>query len=120
MNKTTENLIKALQEYVAPTPEKIIRKLVYNAQTGKPINVTIGETSLPYIVITKEEEDTYPHQDPRVTVVDGKIHRAVKKVTNEQTPMSIRVVASVNGNIATDDYNMLIINSTGKNRWNHD
>lgn len=120
MNKTTENFLKALQEYQPPEIKKVVWKLAYNPETGKPLFVTTEETDNAYIEITRNEAETYPHQDPRVTVVDGKIHRTVKKVSPDETPNNLKVFPDKKGNIATDDYNMLIINNEGSNRWKYE
>ena len=117
MNKTTENLWQALENYKPPETKPVIWKLVYDPDTGKPLNVITEETDQPYIEITRKEADTYPHQDPRVTVVDGKIVRAVKKLQLQEIPNRLQVVLNDNGDIVTDDYNMLIINNRGKNKW---
>jgi hypothetical protein len=120
MNKTTENLWQALENYTPPETKPVVWKLVYEVDTGKPISVITGETEQPYIEITRAEADTYPHQDPRVSVVDGKIVRRIKKLQPHEIPNGLQVVPDVNGDIATDGYNMLIINSTGNNRWRYD
>lgn len=120
MNKTTENLWRALENYVPPKTKPVVYKLVYDPATGKPLDVTTTETDQPYIEITRKEADTYPHQDPRVSVVDGKIVRRIKKLQSHEIPNRLQVVADTNGDIATDDYNMLIINSSSNNRWKYD
>lgn len=120
MNETTANLWKALKEYNPPVTKKLVWKLVYDADSGKPIEVVTSDTDLPYIEISKQEADTYPHQDPRVSVIDGKLVRRVKSLTVGDIPNRLTVVKSNDGNIATDGYNMLLINSTGTNRWKYD
>lgn len=120
MNKTTENFLKALRDYRPPEIKKIVWKLAYNTNNGKPLFVTTEDTDVAYIEITRDEAETYPHQDPRVTVVDGKIHRAIKKISADEIPNKLAVVSDRNGNIATDDYNMLIITNKGSNRWKYD
>lgn len=117
MNKTTENLLQALKNYVPPETKPVVWKLIYDPETGKTVNLTTEETDLPHIIITREEADTYPHQDPRVSVVDGKLVRAVKRLHLQEIPNKLQVVADVNGDIVTDDYNMLIINNNGTNKW---
>ena len=120
MNETTANLWRALEEYTPPVTEKIVWKLVYDPESGKPIEVTTGKTELSYIEISRQEADTYPHQDPRVSVVDGKIVRRTKSISTSEIPNRLQVFLAENGNIATDSYNMLLINSTGNNRWKYD
>ena len=120
MNETTANLWKALKEYTPPVTKKITWKLVYDAESGKPIEVITDNTDLPYIEISQQEAETYPHQDPRVSVVDGKIVRRVKSLSTSEIPNKLQVFPAENGNIATDSYNMLLINSTGNNRWKYD
>jgi len=120
MNKTTENLWKALENYTPPEIKPMVWKLIYNPVTGKPITVTSDETEHPYIEISRNEVDTYPHQDPRVSVVDGKLVRRVKKLNLQEIPNRLQVFPANNGNIATDAYNMLLINSNGNNRWKYD
>jgi hypothetical protein len=120
MNKTTENLWRALENYVPPDTPSVIYRLIYDLDTGKPLNVITSETDLQHIVITKEEADTYPHQDPRVRVVNNKIVKHIKKLQSQEIPNTLKVFIDVKGHIATDDYNMLIINNSGNNRWNYD
>jgi len=117
MNETTANLWRALEEYIPPVTEKIVWKLVYDPDTGIPLSVLTTDTDQPYIEITRQEADTYPHQDPRVSVVDGKIVRRTKSISTSEIPNGLQVFLAENGNIATDSYNMLLINSTGNNRW---
>lgn len=120
MNETTENLWQALKNYTPPETKPVIWKLIYDTNTGKPLNLVTGDTDQPYIEITREEADTYPHQDPRVSVIDGKIVRTIKKTQLKEIPNRLQVVLDNNGDIATDNYNMLLINSSGKNRWRYD
>jgi len=120
MNKTTENLWKALENYNPPDVKKVSWKLIYDTKTGKPLSVTTDETDQPYIEISRTEADTYPHQDPRVSIVDGKLVRRVKKLKSYERPNRLQVFPSANGNIASDPYNMLIINNSGNNRWTYD
>jgi hypothetical protein len=120
MNETTENLWRALENYTPPETKPTVWKLVYDLATGKPLNVTIEETDQPYIEITRDEANTYPHQDPRVSIVDGKIVRTVKKLQSQEIPNILQIVSNKDGDIATDSYNMLIINNSGKNRWKYD
>jgi hypothetical protein len=120
MNKTTENLLTAIESYIPPQVEKIVYKLVYNIDTGKPICVTTDNTDLPWIEISREFADSQPQLDPRVTVVDSKIVVQTKKIKQTEEPGRLLVVKDHNGNIATDDYSMLIINSKGNNRWSYD
>ena len=119
MNKTTENLLQALKNYVPPETKPVIWKLIYDPETGKTVNLTTEETDLPHIIITREEADTYPHQDPRVSVIDGKMVRKIKKLQFHEIPYRLQLFPDNNGNIVTDDYNMLIINNNGTNRWRY-
>ena len=54
MNKTTENLWRALENYVPPKTKPTVYKLVYDPATGKPLDVTTTETDQPYIEITRK------------------------------------------------------------------
>lgn len=120
MNETTKNLWRALENYTPPETKPLVWRLVYDPVTGKPLNVITDETNRPYIEITRAEADTYPHQDPRVSVVDGKIVRNIKRLQSQEIPYRLQIVSDENGDVATDDYNMLIINSNGKNRWRYE
>lgn len=120
MNKTTENFWEALENYTPPVIKTLVWKLIYDPETGKPITVTSDETEHPYIEISRSEVDTYPHQDPRVRVVNGKLVRKIKKLNLQEIPNKLHVFLDDNGNIATDTYNMLLINSNGNNRWKYD
>jgi hypothetical protein len=67
MNDTTENFIKALQQYKTPEPKPVIWKLYYNVQTGIPVDLTtedleIDSNDITYIVVSREVAETYPHQ----------------------------------------------------------
>jgi hypothetical protein len=120
MNKTTENLWKALKNYPQVEHKKVSWKLIYDPKSGKPLSVTTQETTQTYIEIDKEEANRYPHQDPRVSIVDGKIVRKIKKLNLQETPNKLYVFPDDKGNIATDAYNMLLINNSGNNRWKYD
>lgn len=120
MNKTTENLINALKNYTPIETVAVVYRLTYDEKTGKPIAVTTEPTDHPYIKISREEADTQPHLDPRVRVENGKLVRHVKRLTSTEEPNRLSVKLDPAGNIATDDYNMLIINSTGNNRWQYE
>lgn len=125
MNETTENFLKALQQYKTPEAKPVVWKLYYNIKTGIPVDLTtddleISDNDIVYIVVSREIADTYPHLNPRTRIVDGKITRIQKTVSPEHVPYKIRVVPEPQGNIVTDDYNMLIINKAGKNRWAHE
>lgn len=117
MNKTTENLIQVLKEYTPPESIKTIYRLVYDEESGKPIRVTTEPTSDTHIEISQEEASSQPQLDPRVKVENGKLVRHIKKIIQTEETNRLGVTRDVAGNIATDDYSMLIINSTGKNKW---
>ena len=68
MNKTTENLISALKKYKSPETVTVTYRLVYNADTGKPVCVITEPTDKPYIEISQEEASAQPQLDPRVRV----------------------------------------------------
>jgi hypothetical protein len=120
MNKTTENFLTAIKNYTPPQVEQTVYKLVYNIDTGKPICVTTDNTDLPWVEISREFADSQPQLDPRVTVVENKIVIQTKKIKEIEEPGRLLVVKDCNGNIATDDYSMLIINSEGNNRWSYE
>lgn len=119
MNKTTENLISALKEYKPPKTVTVIYRLVYDVDTGKPICITTEPTDQPYIEISQEDASAQPHLDPRVRVENNKIIRQVKSLIHKEEPNKLRVKQDSSGNIVTDDYNMLIINNNGNNRWRY-
>lgn len=118
MNKTTENLLAAISNYSEPVVATVVYKLVYDRTSGKPQSVTTDNVDLPWVEISREFADTQPQLDPRVTVKDGKVVIQTKPIVTVDEPGKILVVKEPNGNIATDDYNMLIINTLGTNRWN--
>lgn len=118
MNKTTENLLTAISNYSEPVAATVVYKLVYDSNTGKPLSVTTDNVDLPWVEISREFADTQPQLDPRVTVKDGKVVIRTKPLVTVDEPGKILVVKQPTGNIATDDYNMLIINTLGTNRWN--
>lgn len=119
MNKTTKNYLKALANYTPPECKPTIWRLVYDPESGKAIDLIVTETDLPNIVVSRNEADTYPHLDPRVRVVNGKITRLIKKMPEGEISNNKCVKLAPNGNIATDDYNMLIINKLGNKRWTY-
>lgn len=121
MNKTTENLWKALEQYTPPETKPLVWKLVYDPDSGKPLDVTTEDINGTYIEISRREAETYPHQDPRVSVVDGKLSRRVKRIKSHEIPYKLQVFPDDKGNIATDPYNMLLINNNNENnRWKYD
>ena len=117
MNKTTENLIQVLKEYIPPETVQVVYRLVYNKESGIPLRVTTEPTVDTHIEISQEEASLQPQLDPRVRIENGKLVRHVKKIAQSEEPNRLGVTLNVAGNIATDDYSMLIINSTGKNKW---
>lgn len=118
MNKTTENFLIAINNYSEPEVKPTVYKLMYDINTGKPLGVTTDNTDLPWIEISREFADTQPQLDPRVIVKDGTVVIQTKSLVTVDEPGRILVVKDPNGNIATDDYNMLIINNLATNRWN--
>lgn len=118
MNKTTENFLAAINHYQEPAVDAVVYKLVYNIDNGKPLYVTTDEVDLPWVEISREFADTQPQLDPRVTVRDGTVVVEIKKIKPTEEPGKLLVVGNPLGNIATDEYNMLIINNSGPNRWN--
>jgi len=58
-------------------------------------------------------------KNPRTRVVDGEIVKIQKRPNPEHIAYSLKIYPDPDGNIVTDDYNMLIINNTGNNRWKH-
>jgi hypothetical protein len=120
MNETTENFLTAIKNYTPPQVNAVVYKLVYNADTGKPVCVTIEDTDRPWVAISREFADTKPQLDPRVIIVDGKVVIQTKKIKAVEEPGRLLVIKDCNGNIATDDYSMLIINSDGNNRWSYE
>ena len=119
MNKTTENLVSALKEYVPPETVKVTYRLIYNIETGKPISVTTELTDQPYIEISQEEASNQPQLDPRIRIENGKLVRHIKRLNESEKPNCLGVALDNTGNIVTDDYNMLIINNNGTNRWKY-
>ena len=117
MNKTTENLVQAFKNYTAPKTVQTVYRLTYNKDTGKPIAVTTDLVDHPYVEISRELADTQPQLDPRYKVIDGVLVKQTKKILATEEPNTLAVKVSDSGDIATDDYNMLIINSNGKNKW---
>jgi len=120
MNKTTENLISVLKSYNPPETVTVIYRLVYDVETGKPVAVTTDPTDQPHINISQEEASAQPQLDPRVRVENGKLVRHLKRLESIDRPNVLKLISSSDGNIVTDDYNMLIINSKGNNRWRYD
>ncbi len=124
MNKTTENLLAALESYIPPDTVAVVFRLYYNIHSGKVIDVSTDllhtdDPDVDSIEISRQEADTYPQYDPNITIVDRKIVRKRKQFDTTQQPYCLKVKYSTHGDIATDDYNMLIINSRGKNQWKY-
>ena len=120
MNKTTENLITALENYTPPETLLTTYRLIYDSVTGKPIAVTTDITDKPNIEISCEEASAQPHLDPRLKVENGKLVKTTKRLATTEEPNRLTVMPSNNGDIVTDDYSMLIINNNGINRWNYE
>jgi hypothetical protein len=119
MNETTTNFLLALREYIPPTIVPVVYRLVYNPKTGIPIVVTTEPTTDSYIEISRDEADQMPHLDPRVRVEHGKLVRHIKQIISTEIIHTLAVTKDPTGHIVTDDYNMLIINKQGTNRWNY-
>lgn len=124
MNKTTENLLAAIESYVPPEVVPIVFRLYYNIHSGKVVDVSTdllynNDPDVDSIVISRQEADTYPQYNPNITIVDGKIVKKHRNFETTQQAYCLKVKSSVSGNIATDDYNMLIINNHGKNQWQY-
>ena len=120
MNKTTENFLAAISSYQPPKVVVPTYRLIYDPATGKPTSVTTEDTDQPWIAITREQADAQPQLDSRARVENGRLVIRVKTQICVEEPNQLRVRADGNGNIATDDYSMLIISSKGKNRWTYE
>ena len=119
MNETTENFFKVYDNWKPVDPPEVVFRLVYDEKTSKALDLTIHETDLTHIIITRNEANQYPHLDPRAYVVDGKLEWKIKKINTNEQPNTLLVSASDNGDIVTD-YNMLIIDNNGNQRWTHE
>jgi|688.fasta_scaffold219381_3 hypothetical protein len=69
MNETTENFLKAMQEFISYQPAPIEYRLYYD-ETGTPIDYSIEDKPGRYIVI---DQATYSLRSDRVRVVDGQL-----------------------------------------------
>ena len=120
MNKTTENFFKVYNNW-DPTipPPPVIFRLIYDQKTGKATALTSQETEQIHIVITREQANRYPHQDPRAYVVDGKLEWKTKKLNITEQPNKLAVNEHADVAIITD-YNMLIIDNNGNQRWTYE
>jgi len=121
MNKTTENFLKAIQSSNEVSKVNLIYKLVYDPESGKILDTTIEDLDHDnWIEITLEQNNQQLHLNPSYSVVDGKLYQAKKSIISQETPNRKLLRTDSQGNIATDPYNMLLINSTGSKRWTYD
>ena len=121
MNKTTENLMKAIQSKSKVSKVNLVYKLVYDPDSGKILDTTVEDIDHNnWIEITLEQNNQQRHLNPTYSIVDGKIYQSKKTNVNQETPNRKSLYTNSQGNIATDSYNMLLINSTGSKRWTYD
>lgn len=121
MNKTTENFLKAIQSNSKVSKVNLVYKLIYDPESGKLLNTTVEDIDHNnWIEITLEQNNQQLHLNPNYSIVDGKIYQSKKSVVNQEEPNRKSLYADSQGNIATDSYNMLLINSTGSKRWTYD
>lgn len=117
MNKTTKNFLKALENYNPPETVAVVWKLCYDKETGVILDLTTEETVLAYIEISRLEADQNPHLNPYARVVDGElIYLEHRKIITDHIH-NLKVHKHKDGKIVSDDYNMLLLNNQGKNRW---
>lgn len=120
MNKTTENFLKALENYNTPETAPVIWRLCYDKETGVILDLTTEQTDLDYIEISRAEADKNPQHNPYARVVDKElVYLEYKKIKTNHIH-TVGVHRKNNGKVATDSYNMLLLNSQGKNRWYYD
>lgn len=121
MNKTTENFIKALMNYKPIESIQPVYKLIYDIDSGKLISITIDEVDHDnWIEITKDKNNEQIHLNPLYSVVNKKLVKKQNTHQHYERPNQKILYESDKGNIATDSYNMLLINSAGSKRWNYD
>jgi len=119
MNKTTNNFFDVYDNWKPSDPAEVVFRLIYSKKTGKALDVTIQDTDKLHIVISRKEADRYPHLDPRAYVIDGKLEWKIKKLNITEQPNKLSIIEDVNGKIITD-YNMLIIDNNGNQRWTYE
>lgn len=119
MNETTDNFFKVYDNWKPVDPPGVVFRLIYDEKTGKVIDLTSEETDRAHILITRKQADLYPHLDPRAYVIEGKLEWKIKKLNITEQPNKLSVTADSNGQIITD-YNMLIIDNNGNQRWTYE
>lgn len=119
MNETTDNFFEIYDHWEPSNPPMVIFRLIYDEKTGKAIDLVVNETDKMHIVITREQADLYPHLDPRAYVVNGKLQWKIKKLNINEQPNQLLVKEDSAGQTITD-YNMLIINNNGNQRWTYE
>jgi len=77
LNDTTKNLLIALEALEQPEPKKLVRKVLYDPETGLTNGFTFDDTNQPFVEITKEQYDQKVHIHTW-KVVDGKLTPIVK------------------------------------------
>jgi len=120
MNKTTENFFKALERYTPPVTEPVIWKLCYDNDTGIVTELTTEDTEYPYIEISREEADTNPQLNPYARVINRELIYLDKKRISVDHVYNLKVYADPDGNVVTDEYNMLLLNKHGTRRWGYE
>lgn len=119
-NETTLNFLKAVREYVPLASKPTVWKLVYDAATGKPQELTAGDVheNSNWIEISAKQAAENPQCDPRVRVQDGAIVRiALPGDTDTITARGLGVLADPAGVYTTSSYNMLIMEPNTEQRW---
>lgn len=116
-NNTTENFFKALEQYQPPNTEPVVWKLCYDRETGVILELTTEKTDLDYIEITRETADTNPHLNPYARVINEELIYLERKKTSTETIHKLGVKPDSLGDIATDSYNMLLLDTKGQHRW---
>lgn len=118
-NRTTENFLKALESYNPPTPSPVIWRLYYDQETGVIFDLTTNDMGGDFIEISRSEADQNPHMDPYARVIGGElIYLERKKISTNHIHVK-KLQKHDQGDIVTDDYNMLLLNKLGRNRWRY-
>lgn len=122
MNETTKNFLQALREYSPPETKPVIWKLIYDPESGKPIDLSAADqVNGVWIEIDRELASKSPQFDPRLRVQDDKIIYINLESNKQQTDIAVPKVLKLctDGNYTTDTYNMLIVSNQGNN-WIND
>lgn len=119
-NNTTENFFKALEQYKTPIPEPVIWRLCYDKETGVIFDLTTEKVDCDYIEISRSDADLYPHRDPYARVIDRELIYLERKKPLTDHIHKLKLKKHSNGNIVTDEFNMLLLNKAGKNRWRYE